>query len=347
MTYPKSLIKQAKDFLKKNHPTKRIAVVGDVALDRYVNGTVNRIAPEAPIPVFLENGEDFRLGCAANVCKNLSDLSNSVKIDLYGLVAKDSSGSVIKGLVKNLKNVNFDNVGPTSKTTTKTRFMVDGKILFRSDSEVNLGDYDSYKMSKLSKLGSKELLRKISINIKKYDTIIIQDYGKGAITRDLSIELIEEANDLGIKVIVDPNINAEECIYMASYMITPNINEAIHMLYGCSKDIGHSDAEVERLCRDLKDLYKHKVVMITRGKYGLTLLDEGDNSHHFPAIGKQVFDVTGAGDTVVSVFTYALINGAKSEVACLLSIVAASIVVGKVGTSSVTKQEILKELENL
>jgi len=342
MTPP--LIGQARDFLTRpNSKTSgaRVGVIGDLALDRYIFGSVERISPEAPVPVLHVERHFDKPGCAANVCENLAALKEAfkLKVDVLGVVGADSSGlDLINRLAAHGSDFSVHVVkDPARPTILKTRYMAGAQHqLLRVDVE---------DTAHLTPAAEKEFLKNFYATLGSVNGLIIQDYAKGLLSEKLLREVLDAARAKKIPTLVDPNRNTPGHFYKGATLITPNIAES-EALLGRSLKKGANDNEVADACFELKKRLSLEMVMITRSQYGITLVDAADVVRHFPAISRAVFDVTGAGDTVVSVFAGAYLSGASIPVACILATAAASVVVAKVGTATASVQEILDELNH-
>ncbi len=339
-----SLIGQARDFLSKGNSKSKgasIGVIGDLALDRYIFGSVDRISPEAPVPVLHVDRHFDKPGCAANVCENLAALREAfqLKVDVLGVVGDDEAGTKLLGqMLGHGKNFELRVVkDPSRPTTLKTRYMAGAQHqLLRVDVE---------DTANLSAESEKEFLKNFYACIDDLDGLLIQDYAKGLLSEKILSEILRVASEKKIPSLVDPNRNTPGHFYKGATLITPNIAET-EILLGRSLKKGENNEIVAEACADLKKNYDLKMAMITRSQHGITLLDAEDQIHHFPAISRAVFDVTGAGDTVMAVFAGAYLSGASIPVACTLATAAASVVVAKVGTATASVQEILDELEH-
>lgn len=297
-----------------------VLVVGDVMLDRYWHGPTARISPEAPVPVVKVEQIEERPGGAANVALNVAALGG--KVNLIGLVGIDEAANV---LVKNLKSVhvNTDFVSvPNFPTITKLRILSRHQQLLRLDFEEGFDSIDSTEM--LDKMHS-SLTRQPSV-------VILSDYNKGSLADvQKMIQLAKKFNSL---VLVDPK-GAEFEKYRGATLLTPNLAEFEAVVGKC-----HSEKElVERGLALIKDL-DLDALLVTRSEHGMTLLREGHEPLHLPTQAQEVYDVTGAGDTVISVLASSLAAGSSFEQACALANAAAGVVVGKIGTSTVNTIEL-------
>lgn len=305
--------------------SRRITVVGDVMLDRFLIGRVSRVSPEAPVPVVVFDHEDFRLGGAANVANNLRELG--AVVDLIGVVGNDESGTLLKnelaakgihstGLITDLER----------RTTTKMRVVTTrnqqvSRIDFESEHEVGTPIEDA-------------ILSQVDMRARSAQVILVSDYQKGVITRRSMSHIISFAKGAGLPVIVDPKVPHIE-YYAGAALVTPNHVEAESATN--SRIASHEDAR--RASAELRRKMQVESVLITRGEHGMWL-DHGGVDGHLPASAKEVADVTGAGDTVIATLALAIAAGATMPEAARLANEAASIVVGKFGAATVTPAEL-------
>ncbi|WP_291494450.1 D-glycero-beta-D-manno-heptose-7-phosphate kinase [Desulfurella sp.] len=296
----------------------KIAVIGDVMLDHYIFGNVDRISPEAPVPVLNVKDEKFYLGGAANVARNLKDLG--VNVYLIGCIGKDESANIFKKLCEN-ENINAKLIEQRKITTKKTRIVAASQQIVRVDREQKQ-PIDYKTKNEIIKAVAKE----------NVDAIIISDYGKGVI----SSKLIEELRYIFDKFIsVDPKVNHTK-MYKNVDLITPNLKETQEM----SKIEIQNDKDLKKAANIIIKNTKCKYLLVTQGENGMTLFSKDGLVYHEKALAKEVYDVTGAGDTVIAVSTMCFALGCEPTKAVKLSSIAASIVVGKRGTSSVKFEEI-------
>ena len=300
-----------------------VLVFGDVILDRYISGTVDRVSPEAPVPVLKPTKEDIRLGGAANVAVNLSSLGS--KATLIGVTGRDDSSNQIKDLLKKnkIKNALTKSVNPS---ISKLRFLAGQQQLIRIDSEEEFTEAD-WKSS-LSNY------RK-HIRLEKNKVLVISDYGKGTL-KNIPL-IIKEAKKLNKIILVDPK-GDNFSKYKLANIITPNFNEFVRVV-GKIK----GEADVTSKGKELINSLKLRALLITRGSEGMTLLEKKTGKivrMDFPTEAKDVFDVSGAGDTVIASIAAGLAGGFSLSESIRLANVAAGIVVGKSGTATVNKTEI-------
>lgn len=299
-----------------------IGVIGDVMLDHYVMGDAHRISPEAPAPVVDVAEEIFILGGAANVAKNIAAMRS--RVSLLGVIGGDAAGERI---LRMLKSEKMDTSGILASknriTTEKMRVVARGQQMMRLDRE---------KKVPLSPAEEEKLLGVARKNMPQWDGVVLSDYAKGVVTQGLAGEIIAIAKKHKKPILVDPK--PENALYFrGASVLTPNAKEA-EAISGVS-DISKSG---KMICKKLGCN-----VLITRGQEGMTLFG-GDKEKHFPAMAKEVFDVTGAGDTVAAVAMLSLASGATLEESAHLANCAAGIVVGKQGTATLTKEELKNSL---
>jgi D-beta-D-heptose 7-phosphate kinase/D-beta-D-heptose 1-phosphate adenosyltransferase len=302
-----------------------ILVVGDVMLDQYWIGNCNRISPEAPIPIILHNETISKPGGAGNVAMNIAKLGAKVKI--IGCVGQDEAS---KELVKIFDENNIDSIlinSPLAVTTRKLRILASNHHLLRVDKEAEIPNEcieDLFQVYKKCLNG---------INI-----IIFSDYAKGTL-RNIE-QLIKYAKDNNIIVIVDPK-GSSFVKYSNVDIITPNFLEFQNIVGICNSE----EEILQKGYSLLKDL-KLKYLLITRSEHGMTLIDYNGKILNFPALAQEVSDVTGAGDTVIATLSVAIASGLPIEDAINLSNIAAGLVVSKIGTATVSYEELKKNYEN-
>ncbi len=311
---------------------KSILVIGDLILDHYIWGRVNRISPEAPVPVVEVTRESFMLGGAANVAHNIVALGG--KASVLGVVGKDVTGEVMMDMLGQ-KGVNCDGVFVSNRpTTVKTRVIAHNQQVVRFDRE------DSQYVSGKVLAGIVKYLRSICAS---HDGIIISDYKKGMITPELVKSVMSFSKtgrkgngNAGMFVAVDPKVGHFP-FYRGVSLITPNLVEASS---GSTIEI-KDDRTLLKAGRALMKNLRCGAVLITRGEQGMSLFEK-DRVSHIPTVAKQVYDVTGAGDTVISAFTLAHVSGASMEQAAVIANHAAGVVVADVGTAVATQEQIVE-----
>lgn len=301
----------------------KIAVVGDMMLDDYIIGTVDRISPEAPVPVVKVTQERFVLGGAANVVNNLSALG--AQTVSYGVIGHDEGGDRLLNSFRE-KNIGTDGIVRSGDrpTIVKRRIIAGHQQLLRIDWE---------ESGHISKSCEDIIIGNIEKNIGNLHAIILSDYDKGVLTERVAKEIIRIANANNVIVTVDPKPkNAMN--YVGATSMTPNRKEAIECL-------GKPEIkDVHEIGKALKEKLNLKNLLLTRSEEGMSLFEDG-KIWDIPTFAKEVYDVTGAGDTVISVFTLAAAAGVDYHEAAKIANVAAGVVVGRVGTSTATKEEIV------
>ena len=307
-----------------NFKNIKIGVVGDLMLDDYIYGTVERISPEAPVPVVNVKEEKFVLGGAANVVNNLASLG--AKTICFGVIGNDANGERLLGAFAD-KKIDVSGLIRDKERTTivKRRIIGSNQQLLRIDWE---------DITPISTFLEYALLRNIESKIDELDAIILSDYDKGVLTPMVAKEIVKMCRDRGKIVTVDPKPKNAMNYYGATSM-TPNRKEAKECL-GMERA-----TNMEEVGKELKEKLKLENLLLTRSEEGMSLFIE-DKIVNIPTFAKEVYDVTGAGDTVISVFTLAAASGVSWHEAAKIANTAAGVVVGKMGTSTVTKDEILE-----
>jgi rfaE bifunctional protein kinase chain/domain len=315
---------ELEDYIDR-FPSTNIFVLGDIILDEYIWGDVSRISPEAPVPVVDIKTETKRLGGAANVVHNVISLGG--KSILSGVIGEDDAG---REVIESLHALGLTTEGvfmdPGRRTSIKTRVVARNQHVVRFDRE-NRRPLDPSITDKL--------LNFLEKNMDSIDTIIVADYGKGVISSQLMKGLRDLVMDSDIILAVDPKMDHFE-YYREIDVITPNHNEAGSF---CRFEIVDEETLIRAGMKMLNDL-QCKSVLITQGKEGMTLFEKGEEPCHIPTIARKVFDVSGAGDTVISALCLGLASGMDLKSAAVISNLASGMVVGEVGTSVVTTQEL-------
>ncbi|MDD5128771.1 MAG: D-glycero-beta-D-manno-heptose-7-phosphate kinase [Candidatus Omnitrophica bacterium] len=323
----------------------KVLVVGDLILDQYIWGDVERISPEAPVPVVCANKRNYVPGGAANVANNISALG--AKVSLCGILGdrQDPATEMFQHQAKKLgidtKGVFFEE---GRKTTLKTRIIAGHQQVVRVDWE------DVHSISQNVK---NKLFKYLGDNIKKFDAVIIEDYGKGLLDRELTADIIKNAQCFKKIVTVDPKENNFDC-YKHATCITPNRKEAQNAirylkmndrgnLFKVYKETLFTDDDIKNAGEKILEYLQLESLLITLGEGGMWLFEKGNNKR-IPTQAQEVFDVSGAGDTVISSFTLALCAGASKLEAAHIANFAAGIVVGKLGTAVTNCAELLKRI---
>ena len=306
----------------------RILVVGDVMLDEFVWGRVSRISPEAPVPVVWVQSESFMPGGAANVASNIRALGGQVSV--VGLVGDDRWAELLTSELAERKVGTEGIVQANRPTTVKTRVIAHHQQVVRVDRE---------QREPLPPSVIKRLIDAVAKRIKDIDAVVIEDYGKGVITRQLLESVIPLARSHRKIITVDPKEEHFE-LYEGVTALTPNRAEA-------GQAVGReleSDADVQRAGRDIVERLSCQGALITLGEDGMWLFTQDRLEHRIPTVAQEVFDVAGAGDTVIATFTLALASGATMAQAAFLANYAAGIVVGKLGVAVASPDELRRAL---
>ncbi len=305
-----------------------VMVVGDVMLDRYVYGHVNRISPEAPIAVITVEREVAVPGGAGNVVRNLTALGAAVAF--ISVVGDDQAGSDLTGLIGGQPGVEpWLLVQGARATTVKTRYVSQGQQLLRSDRE-ETGAIHVKIAERLMRI-ARDALAATSV-------AVLSDYDKGVLAADIPAQIIAAARSAGRRVVVDPK-GVDYARYAGADVVTPNRRE-LGEATGLPVD---DEASIVAAAETLRSAHGFGAVLVTRAEDGMTLVAEG-GVHHFPAEAPEVFDVSGAGDTVVATLAAGLAGGLELPMACRLANIAAGIVVGKVGTAVAREGDLLAAL---
>ena len=315
----------------ENFPEVRVVCVGDVMLDFFVYGDIERISPEAPIPVVRVDHEECMLGGAGNVVRNLASLG--VSASLVTLTGEDNPGDRIRALLSALPNCRAVAIGdPSRKTSVKTRYLAQSQQVLRVDSEST----DAPGASHLAQLieAFEELLREA-------DIVILSDYGKGVLADDAPQSFIQVARTAGKPVVVDPK-GRDYRRYAGATIVKPNRKE---LAEATAMPVG-DDASVERAARHLIAQASLGAVLVTLGAAGMLLVPANGPARAYHSAGREVYDVSGAGDTVAATLASGLGSGLSLEDAAEVANLAAGLVVAKIGTAVVTEEQLIRELES-
>ncbi|HEV2330768.1 MAG TPA: D-glycero-beta-D-manno-heptose-7-phosphate kinase [Verrucomicrobiae bacterium] len=335
---PESLpVSRAREILAGARKT-RVLVVGDVMLDQFIWGNVARISPEAPVPVVDFERESFMPGGAANVARNLTALD--VTTELFGVVGNDTAAHQMKKLLAEQK-VGCGGLmeNRTRHTSVKTRIVAHKQQLVRIDRETRDG---------LDGNLTSQLLAAVKSQLKRTDAVIVGDYGKGVVTQTLLNGLKILCRERGIWLSLDPkpvhHLNLSDLS-----LITPNRKEAFELanLPDETRNANPlADKNLMLVAERLLNELRPAVLLITLGELGMLLCQRGHKPFHIPTVAQEVFDVSGAGDTVIATFSLAIAGGASPVEAAILSNHAAGIVVGKIGTATTSVEELLKSFDH-
>ncbi|MGJ0360125.1 D-glycero-beta-D-manno-heptose-7-phosphate kinase [Aliarcobacter cryaerophilus] len=300
-----------------------ILVIGDLMIDHYLWGSCDRISPEAPVQVVNVKKESSVLGGAGNVINNLVTLGSVV--DVISVIGNDSVANELKSLLEKIdvptSNLVVEN---NRKTSKKSRLIASQQQVLR---------YDMESIDDINENSHKQIIQTLEKNIDKYSSIILSDYGKGVLTTNLTKEIIKIANKNNIKVLVDPK-GKDYSKYKGSYTLTPNKKEAME---ATNIDIKDESSLIEAL-KSLKTQCELEVSLITLSEQGIAIFD--DELTIKPTVAREVYDVTGAGDTVIASIAFALGNDLDIKDAIYFANLAAGVVVGKIGSATTTLDEI-------
>ena len=337
-------MKNLKKIINKFNKAK-ILVLGDVILDEYIGGSVDRISPEAPVPVVWANKHTFTPGGAANVANNIRSLGGGVY--LVGVIGKDKNANILLSELKRRK-ITTEGIfsDPRRHTTVKTRIVAGHQQVVRVDWE--------HTHSLPQKL-NQGIIKFIKTNIDDFDAIIIEDYGKGVINMQLLEDLIVLSHSHKKIIAVDPKEEHFQ-YYQGVSSITPNRKElenAIRNLrlkdtsnrFRFNMDKLFTDKDVDLAAVEILKYLDLQSLLVTLGEQGMRLFEKNGRITHIPTVAQEVFDVSGAGDTVIATFTLALSCGASLLEAAHIANFAAGIVVGKLGTAVTTRKELLERIK--
>jgi D-beta-D-heptose 7-phosphate kinase/D-beta-D-heptose 1-phosphate adenosyltransferase len=318
-------------ILQKLSRPQTVLVIGDVGLDRYTLGSVDRISPEAPVPIVRVEQEIHKLGLAANVADNLRALGSEPC--LVGVVGRDRVGSDFRAVLRKSKiSDRHLIVDAARRTVLKERIVSERQQLLRVDYE----DLDSVSGKVAAELRSRAL--KLMADC---DLVIMEDYAKGLVTASFAAELFRAAARLGRRVLVDPNAKSPLSLYRGAHLLTPNTREA-EALSGVRI---HDAASLAEAGAVILKATRAPALIITRGKDGMAIFEKGRRAPRLiETYAREVYDVSGAGDTVISVLALALAAGAELDDAARLASLAAAIDVGKRGTATVSRDELATAL---
>jgi D-beta-D-heptose 7-phosphate kinase/D-beta-D-heptose 1-phosphate adenosyltransferase len=318
--------------------TKRILVIGDLMLDEFVWGKVKRISPEAPVPVVEVTGESFYPGGAANVARNLREFVGHVAV--VGMFGSDRGGRQLRELMEEQKIETKSAVeDPGFPTIVKTRIIARNQQVVRVDRE---------QLRSPTPAQVSAIVRNVKRQLAKTDAIIFEDYGKGFLAGELVRRICDEALAAGKIVTGDPNPH-HPIEWKSVTAVKPNRNEAFLAAGLPSSDSASEPMKDKPLLKAgeiLLEKWQTKLVLITLGEQGMMLFERGKKPHHIPTKARQVFDVSGAGDTAIALFTLALSCDATSVEAAEIANHASAVVVGKVGTATVTPEELRASFQN-
>ncbi len=310
-----------------NIKDRKILVIGDIMLDHYIIGDATRLSPEAPVPVVVVDKENYTLGASANVALNV--LSFGGAVELCGIIGDDYAGEQIETiLAKNGISFNKHFIKKSVDTIIKTRVVVRGQQLCRIDREVKRSIFS---------LGEKDDLKYLEQKIKQSDAVILSDYNKGVLDNDNVNLFIDWAKKYKTFIAIDPK-PANKLRYSGVDLMTPNKIEAYEL---ANFKFGNDEELLESVCENIYKLYGPRNLIITLGADGMLLSINGEIELVLPTCAREVFDVSGAGDTVIAALTLAISSGVPVTDAMHFANIAAGVVVGKRGTAISFPDEIL------
>lgn len=318
--------------------SKRILVIGDLMLDEFVWGKVGRISPEAPVPVVEVTGESFFPGGAANVARNLRELVDRVSV--IGLTGKDRSGQQLRELLAERKIDISDSLEDEKfPTIVKTRIIARHQQVVRVDRE---------KVASPSAKQVAKVVAAVGKRLGEIDAIIFEDYGKGFLTRELVSQIARQARAAKKIVTADPNPH-NLIDWSGMTAVKPNRAEAFLAAGIASRDFDVSpkkDVDLVHAGKELLQKWGVQYLLVTLGEHGMMFFEKGKRPHHIPTKARDVFDVSGAGDTAIAMFTLALVCNAMPLEAAQIANYASAVVVGKLGTATVTRDELISSFEH-
>jgi D-beta-D-heptose 7-phosphate kinase/D-beta-D-heptose 1-phosphate adenosyltransferase len=318
--------------------TKRLLVIGDLMLDEFVWGKVGRISPEAPVPVVEVTGESFYPGGAANVARNLREFTG--KVAVVGLFGSDRGGRQLRDLLAEQKIDTANSIeDPGFPTIVKTRIIARNQQVVRVDRE---------QLRSPTPTQVARVVGNIRSLLVKTDAVIFEDYGKGFLSSDLVRKICEQAFAAGKIVTADPNAH-HPVEWKNLTAVKPNRIEAFLAAGLPSSDpveTPGNDKPLLQAGKILLEKWQTEIVLVTLGEQGMMLFERGRKPHHIPTKAQQVFDVSGAGDTAIALFTLALCGQATAVEAAEIANHGSAVVVGKLGTATVTPEELSASFEN-
>jgi len=324
------ITQQRADELLRLASERFILVYGDVMLDEFVWGDVTRISPEAPVPVVDIRRESVHLGGAANVLANLVALGTRASV--VGVTGNDSANERLRAELKGAGAASDTLIVDESRPTTlKTRIIAHSQLVVRADRE---------RRTPVEAKTEERIIEVLREAIPEADAFVVSDYDKGAVTPRVLAEVLRLAYGRGIPVLVDPKIRNFDA-YRPATLVTPNHHEALRL----TNTEDHTDEGLKRAAHLIRGQLDCESVLITRGERGLMLLESFHEPVYVETVAREVYDVTGAGDTVIATLAASLAAGATMIEAAILANHAAGIVVGKVGTSTASAFELAEAIQ--
>jgi rfaE bifunctional protein kinase chain/domain len=313
---------------------RKVLIVGDTGVDEYVLGQVRRISPEAPVPVLEVEEEDSRLGLSANVAQNIKGLGGVPY--LVSVIGEDLGANTLRTILRqnDISSAHLI-VDDRRPTTRKTRIMAKHHHLVRVDHEMSQFLDDKVR---------EQLIREIEKLMPEMDIVILQDYAKGVIEAKLVEKVVEIAHFHKKMVLMDPHRNQPLSTYKGVDLFKPNFEEALALAGLSYEDFKMHRKSIYDVGENLRRNTGARWIVLTQGKEGMMIFD-GQEVHQVPTYARQVFDVTGAGDTVIATLAMAMASGFTMDEACVLSNFAAGVVVGKVGCVPCPKDELIEYIQ--
>lgn len=327
----KSLIEKVTLF-----KSKKVLVIGDVGVDEYIMGAVKRISPEAPVPVLDVENEDKRLGLAANVAQNVVSMGGEVR--LVSVIGSDVGSEILESLLKK-SGVSYEYLvkDTTRPTTRKTRIMTGQHHLVRIDHEIR---------KNLSSESESKLLAVVEKNLQDVDVVVLEDYAKGILSQSLIEKIVGLTTKHKKFLMVDPHQTKFAEFYKGVDLIKPNYNEALALTQVHEDHIEDQLERVLHIGRSLQKMTGAKQVVLTQGKDGMTIFSQNEVTK-VPTFAKKVFDVTGAGDTVIAALALGVASGLPLSEACMIANYAAGVVVAKIGCVPCEIDELINSINTL
>ena len=315
---------------------KKVLVIGDVGVDEYIMGSVKRISPEAPVPVLDVESEDKRLGLASNVAQNVVSMGGTVK--LVSVIGSDVGAEILQDLLSK-SGVSFEYLVRDAQrpTTRKTRVMTGQHHLVRVDHEIR---------KNLSAASEARLIEVVEKNLEDVDVVVLEDYAKGILSQTLVEKIVDLAKKHKKFLMVDPHQTKFAEFYRGVDLIKPNYSEALALTQIHEDHIEDQSERVLRVGRALQKITGAKQVVLTQGKDGMTIFSQSEVTQ-VPTFAKKVFDVTGAGDTVIAALALGVAAGLPISEACMIANFAAGVVVGKIGCVPCEIDELINSINTL
>jgi D-glycero-beta-D-manno-heptose-7-phosphate kinase len=327
-------IKKFQKSINSLSSTKKILTVGDVGIDKYIFGEVSRISPEAPVPVLRVTKKEKKLGMSANICNNLNALG--VKNSLISIIGNDENGRLLKRLLEEKSTeTKFIVTDDDSTTISKDRVLTSVQQICRIDHEDEFFSFGELALGSFYGNFEKAL--------NGHDGVILEDYSKGVLNAESIQRLIHLCREKGVFVAVDPGKGKPAYLYQGASLLKPNYLEAKELVHS----MGYEQCPIEKMGEILIDKLSLDRVVITLGHRGMAMWDKKEGYNQIPTVAQEVYDVSGAGDTVISVITAGIVNGLTLLDACWLANIAAGVVVSKKGTAVVNTDEMLKLFNKL